>query len=101
MRFDTEVCFVKLFSGTYNTTTGDYDEGAPRKEYNLASVMDASEDAMNLAYGNVKQGALVVIIQGERPEPFDYILIRGRKYRADSIRQLRRRTTFVVSEVQS
>lgn len=100
MRFDTEVCFVKVYSGSYNTETGDYDTGTTRKEYNLASVMDATEEAMQLTYGNVKQGALVVIIQGERPEPFDYIEIGEKKYRADSIRQLRRRTTFVVSEVQ-
>ena len=99
MRFDTEVCFVKEYSGAYNTETGDYEEGVARKEYNLANVTDASETTMQLVYGKIKQGALVIRIQGERPEPFDYIKIGDRKYRADSTRELRRLSTFVVSEV--
>ena len=100
MRFDTPVNFVAEISSTYNTETGDYDDGQTRKEYRLANVMDTTTQTMNLVYGKIKQGSSTIIIQGDMPRPFDYILIGSKRYRVDTSRQLRRLVTFIVSEIQ-
>lgn len=105
MRFDTEAVFVRETPGAYNAATGDYDDGSTTKEPRLADATDASEQTMMLVYGKIKQGALVLRIQGKKPKPFDYILINSErhkgKYRVDSSRYLRTKCVFVVSEVQT
>lgn len=100
MRFDTKIYFVQETAGTYDAETGDYGESSTQRTPQLANVTDASTDTMQLVYGHIKQGALVIRIQGEAPSPFDYIEIGGKPYRVDASRRLRRLTTFTVSEVQ-
>ena len=100
MRFDTKICFVKETAGDYNAETGDYGEGSSHKIYKLANVTDASTETMQLVYGHIKQSALVIRIQGHMLDPFDYIKIGDKRYRVDMSRQLRRVSTFTVSEVQ-
>lgn len=100
MRFDTVVSFIKEQPGAYNVLTGDYEDGTPSEENRLANVTDASEQTMQLVYGKLKQGALVIRLQGQDPEPFDYVMIGEKRYRVDSHRRLRRLCTFTMSEVQ-
>lgn len=104
MRFDTDAVFVKETPGEYDASTGNYGDGSTAEEPRLANVTDASGRTMKLIYGTIKEGALVIRIQGEKPSPFDYIRIdsgiHSGKYKVDSPRYLRRLCTFVVSEVQ-
>ena len=101
MRFDEPVYFVKDLPGQYNAQTGDYDDGDTQEVFRYANITDAGETTMNLVYGRIKQGALVIRIQGGLPGPFDYIRIGTKRFRADRVRQLRRLSVFVVSEVQT
>ena len=100
MRFDNKILFVRETEGTYDESTGDYGEGSTHKIEKLANVTDASTQTMQLVYGHIRQGALVIRIQGVMLEPFDYIRVDGKKYRVDMSRKLRQKSTFVVSEVQ-
>ena len=100
MRYDVWVYFVKELPGTYNDQTGDYADGDTREEYRLANITDASEERMQLVYGRIRQGALVVRIQGGDPSPFDYIRIDGKRYRVDRTRKLCLGRSYTVSEVQ-
>lgn len=100
MRFDTEIVFVKEAEGTYNADTGDWEDGEPEKIKDYASVTETGTEALDLIYGDVRQNSLTVRIHGRHTEPFDYILIGGKKYHVDRRRPLRRMDVFVVSEVQ-
>lgn len=100
MRYDAWIYFVKELPGAYNEQTGDYDDGGTREEYRLANITDASEERMQLVYGRIRQGALVIRIQGEDPEPFDYIRIGTRRYQVDRTRKLCLGRSYTVSEVQ-
>ena len=100
MRFDKKILFVREAEGTYDESTGDYGDGSTHKIEKLANVTDASTQTMQLVYGHIRQGALVIRIQGVMLEPFDYIRIGNKKYRVDMSRTLPRMTTYTVSEVQ-
>lgn len=100
MRFDTDIYFVTETEGAYDASTGDYADADPQGIHKLANVTDASTETMQLVYGKIKQGALVVRIQGEAPSAFDYIRIGDKRYCVGYFRQLRRVATFTVSEVQ-
>ena len=100
MRYGTAVYFVKELPGAYDPQTGDYDDSGTREEYRLANVTDASEERMQLVYGKIKQGALILRIQGDDPAPFDYIRIGTKHYKVDRTRKLALGRSYTVSEVQ-
>ena len=100
MRYDTLISFVKFRRGNYNAETGNYEKASPEKTVTHASVMNAGQETMRLLYGEIRQGSLVVQIQGHFEQPFDRIEIAGKMYAVDQRRRLRTKETFIVSEVQ-
>ena len=100
MRFDTRIAFVKAASGEYNEETGDWEDEEAIMTYDWADVTQTGEETLRLIYGEIREGVLTVRIQGRHRDPFDYILIGGKKYHVDRRRPLRRMDVFVVSEVQ-
>lgn len=100
MRYDKVIYFCTNSAETYNETTGDYEAGEPDKVERYAAVLDMSEQRMNLVYGKIKQGALVIHLQNAYTDPFDYIEYNGRKYVVDAKREMRVKGFFTVSEVQ-
>lgn len=100
MRYDTLINFVKFKKGEYNAETGNYENSVSVKTVTHASVMNAGQETMRLLYGEIRQGALTVQIQGHFDQPFDRIEVGGKLYAVDQRRRLRTKETFIVSEVQ-
>lgn len=101
MRYDTKVTFCKETPGGYNPATGDYAASTVRTLNKWANVTDAGADAMQLIYGQLRQGAIVIRIRGAVDPDMDYIMVGGKKYSPDMVRTLRQEQTFTCSEVQS
>ena len=100
MRYDTLISFVKFRRGDYNAETGNYEKAPPEMTVTHASVMNTGQETMRLLYGEIRQGTLVVQIQGHFEQTFDRIEIAGKMYAVDQRRRLRTKETFIVSEVQ-
>lgn len=100
MRFDTPVYFQRITAGAYDETTGNYGADAVTEEKRFADVTSAGTNTLNLIYGEIKEGALVVRLQGRYAAPFDRIRIGKKVYRVDFSRNLRTKQVFIVSEVQ-
>lgn len=100
MRFDTPVYFQSVLAGAYDPTTGDYAPASVTEHKRYASVTNAGESALQLAYGELRQGSLTVRIAPPMLEEYNRIRIGSKVYRVDMSRRLRNFQTFVVSEVQ-
>ena len=99
MRYDQTIYFCKENGSVYNAATGDYSEGTTVKTARAGAVTNVSETMQNLVYGKMKDKAIAVQIRKHYSEPFDYIEFNGQKYGVDFSRKLRRKHTFVASEV--
>lgn len=100
MRFDTPVYFQLVKQGRYDVSTGNYGEYIIEETKRCADVTDAGAEILNLIYGEVKQGAVVIRLQNHYDKPFDRIRIGGKVFRADFRRELRHKHVFIASEVQ-
>lgn len=100
MRFDTPVYFQKVTTGAYNASTGDYEPDTIVETQQWASVTNAGENTINIIYGSVKEGSLVIRLQQPYTLAYDFIRIGGKVYRADLTRKLRTKHVIIVSEVQ-
>lgn len=104
MRFDTPIYFQRITQGEYDETTGNYAPDKIAEEKRFAAITDSSAETIKLVYGDLKQGALTIRLQGHYTKPFDCIRIgdgkKAKKYCASMSRQLRTKHVFVVSEVQ-
>lgn len=100
MRYDKVIFFVRETS-EYNAESGDYETTKTQEAARLASVQDTQTETMQVVYGGLKQGSLSIQLQYPYEEAFDYIKCGAKKYRVDYERRLRRKHTFVVSEVQN
>lgn len=100
MRYDRPIYFQSLTQGEYNSDTGNYDDGFVEEVKVYASVMDMKRETMSLIYGGIKQGSLIVHLQGHYNLPFSYIRIENKRYKVDAKRVLRTKDVFFVSEVQ-
>lgn len=100
MRYDTPVYFQRLICGDYDKKTGDYADNGVEEVKKYASVMDASAETMHLVYGAIRQGCLKIQLQNRYTDSFDRIRIGQKTYQVDSVRNLRTKQTFIVSEVQ-
>ena len=84
----------------YDELSGDYREEKAKEVKLYADVTDAGSKTLNLMYGQLKEGVLVIRLQQHYTEPFEFIRIGSKRYRVDYERKLRRMHVFVVSEVQ-
>jgi len=100
MRYDTPVYFQKIKPGEYNKQTGDYDDDTVIEVQKYADVTSAGIETLKLVYGDIKQGSLVIRLQNQYKEPFDYIRVGDKRYKKDFERPLRVKQIFIVSEVQ-
>ena len=101
MRYDTPIYFQKITPGEYDAESGNYEADTIEETLRYASVMDTGAQAMTLVYGKIQQGSLTIHLQNQYQDPFDYIRIRDRVYRVDSVRNLRVKQCLIVSEVQT
>ena len=101
MRYDRVICFCTPGKRTYNSDTGDYDTEEPKCISRAAAIMDTSADTQQLVYSGLRTGSLLIHIQAHYDAPFDYIMIDGsdKRYHVDSVRRLRTKEAFVVSEI--
>ena len=97
MRYDKKVYFVTE-GEEYNYDTGNYEPVELVKHEAWANVSDTGTERMRLIYGNLKQGAITVRIQGKYDEAFDYIQVDGKKYNVDAFRTFRNDQAFNLSE---
>lgn len=100
MRYDTLIHFQRITPGKYDTSTGDYGKETIQEVHKYASVMDTGAQMLQLVYGKLKQGSLTIQIQGQCGFFFDRIRVGKKCYQVDSVRNLRTKQVFVVSEVQ-
>lgn len=100
MRYDKTVYFCRNGDNVYDPVTGNYIEGEPVLTKRSASVMDTTIKTMNLVYGEIREGSLIIQLQNHYTQPFDRILYCGKKYRVDARRILRTKQVFIVSEEQ-
>ena len=98
MRYDQRIYFVKEGEDEYDYATGDYVTTEPVKREAWANVSDTGTERMQLIYGNLKQGAITVRIQGKYEEAFDYIEVENKKYNVDAFRTFRNDQAFNLSE---
>lgn len=101
MRYDKVITPCEENRGLYNEDTGDYDDvGDIYNEPIIASVCDASDQTVKLVYGEIREGVLMIHVPtNDIDVKTDYIMYKGKKYRIDKRRNLRFKTTFIVSEV--
>lgn len=100
MRYDTPVYFQKITQGIYEPSTGNYGEDAIEETCIYADVTSAGAKTLNLVYGEIKEGGLVIRLQSYYKAAFNRIRIGEQQYRVDFERKLRQGHVFVVSEVQ-
>lgn len=100
MRFDIPVFFQTVKQGEYDASTGNYGEDIIEEIKRYADVTSAGTETLNLVYGGIKQGIVVIRLQNHYDKPFDRIRIGEQVYRVDFSRKLRNKHTFVASEVQ-
>lgn len=101
MRFDKPIYFQRITSGEYDPNTANYNSDSITETKRFANISTTGEETLNLIFGEIKQGALTIRIQGHYNEPFDRIRIGDKTYRVDHSRKLERLQTFIVSEVQN
>ena len=99
MRCDKVIYFQIVRQGKYDTKTGDYEESIVEETKMYADITNSGDETLKLVYGDLKQGSLTIRLLGEYKEPFDYIRIGDKRYKVDFSRSLRRKQSFVVSEV--
>ena len=71
MRYDYPVYFCRNGDSAYNAETGDYTDAEPLKAKRMASVTAASDEKVQVVYGQMLQGVLSVQLQNHYDEPFD------------------------------
>lgn len=101
MRYDKVITPCEENRGLYNEDTGDYDDvGDIYNEPIIASVCDASDQTVKLVYGEIRKGVLMIHVPTNDIDiKTDYIMYEDKKFRIDKRRNLRFKTTFIVSEV--
>ena len=99
MRFDNNVYFQKV-ELAFDATTGNSKERVVSEVKRYASITSAGIQSLNIVYGQIKEGSLVIRLQNEYNDSFDYICVGEKRYKADFSRPLRTKNTFIVSEVQ-
>lgn len=99
MRYDRPIVFRKETPGEYDPTTGNYPEPTVQDVTVYGDVMATSSQTVQLVYGGLKEGAVTIHLQNHYTDPFDWILVDGRKYRADRRVRLRVKDAFICSEV--
>ena len=98
MRYDTPVKFVKTFA-PIRTPDGNYLPGGEESTVRLANVSATGYETLQRIYGEVKEGTTHVRLQHPLNQPFDHIIIDGKKHAVDSAVPSRRRGSYVVVEV--
>lgn len=100
MRYDTPIFFQRITHGEYDPATGNYEPDQAIETKVWANKTDAGVETLNLIYGQLKQGALVIRLQSHYTEICDCIRIENKLYKVDFSRKLKTKHVFVVSEVQ-
>lgn len=100
MRFDTPVYFRTETQGSYDATTGNYDEPTVVEVEKMASVNQTGIQTMKLIYGELREGSLTIRLQNHYPGKFQNIRVGDKIYDVDRRITLRVKEAFVVHEVQ-
>ena len=98
MRYDTPVYFRLHTDGAYNERTGNYEAGTVTESEWYANVMDTQTSMLQIVYGELKQGSVTIQLQNEYVGAFDHIRIGDNVYKADYMRRLRGKQTFICSQ---
>ena len=99
MRYDTAVHFQTLAQGTYDEDTGDYSDPTITEVQRTASVIETSDETKQLLYGNVTEKSKIISLLNAYVGHFDRIRIGNVLYRVDQRTTLRRKQSFIVSEI--
>jgi hypothetical protein len=100
MRYDTPVYFQKSGKSTYNKQTGNHETSPAEETRVYASVSSAEADAVQLIYGALKQDVVMVHLQNQYKDAFDFVRIGSKIYRPDYVKRLRTKEIMYLSEVQ-
>ena len=99
MRYDTAVYFQTLAQDTYDEDTGDYSDPTITEVQRTASVIETSDETKQLLYGNVTEKSKIISLLNAYVGHFDRIRIGNVLYRVDQRTTLRKKQSFVVSEI--
>ena len=99
MRYDTAVYFQTLAQGAYDEETGDYSDPTIAEVQRTASVIETSDETKQLLYGNVTEKSKIISLLNAYVGHFDRIRIGNVLYRVDQRTTLRKKQSFVVSEI--
>ena len=99
MRYDTAVYFQTLAQGAYDEETGDYSDPTITEVQRTASVIETSDETKQLLYGNITEKSKTVSLLNAYVGQFDRIRIWNVLYRVDQRTTLRKKQSFVVSEI--
>ena len=100
MRYNTPIYFESVCPGEYDEQTGNYGAPTVQSARRLASVVETSEERMNLIYGSIRKDSRTVTLLNAYRGGFDRIRIGGKLYAVDRKLTLRTKQAFVVSEIQ-
>lgn len=100
MRFNTPIFFQLVKAGAYDANTGNYGADTITEVKKYAAVTEADTQTMQIMYGKIKQGSLVIRLQMPYKEPFDRIRIGKKLYTVDRFKKPSNKQVFFVSEVQ-
>lgn len=98
MRYDQPVTFVKL--GEKRLPTGDYTRAKVNQFMCRAHISSVGLETQERPYGKVTQSALTLRLLREPTDPFDHMVIGGKKYSVTSTNRSRHKVTYIVSEVK-
>lgn len=99
MRFDTPIYFQRVQPGKLDENTHNYGEDTIFEDKVFASVSTTTTETLKIVYGDIKQNSLTIKLQMPYKNPFDRIKVGDKFYKPDSVKQLRNKQVFVVSEV--
>lgn len=98
MRYDQPVVFVK--QGEHiRLPNGDYTRKESKEFMCRAHISSVGLATQERLYGEVTQSALTLRLLREPTDPFDHMVVDGRKYSIDKVNRSRHKVTYIVSEV--
>lgn len=100
MRYDQRVRFT-IEKDEYNPSIGESVTDISEKIEVMVNMTDASQQVMQVAFGEVKQGSKVVRLLGHLQFDPSHMTQGNVKYKVAMKRILRNKTTFVLEEVNA
>lgn len=99
MRYDQPVVFVKE-GKPFRQPSGDYTREKSQEFMKLAHISSVGSETRERLYGIVTQNSLTLRLLRDLTDPFDHMVIDGKKYVVIQKNRSRHKVAYVIDEVK-